>query len=79
MLSETNFISAKTDSLKDLTVVNISSVTSWSDIVAVRKKASYTPYNKPCQIPVIIKRYDLLSTRKCGEVTSLSEVQQIKG
>jgi len=38
ILSEINFISAKIGSLKDLTVVNISSVMSWSNVVAGRKK-----------------------------------------
>jgi len=81
ILSEIKFISAKIDSFKDLTVVNINSVTPWPDVVVGRKKASYTAQNKPCQIPVTNNRYDLLSTsEKCGrEIKSLSEMQQIKG
>jgi hypothetical protein len=81
VLSEINLISAKTDSLKDLTVVNTDNVMSWSDVVAGRKKASFTQQNKPRQVPVINNRYDLLSlNERCGgETNSSSAVQQIKG
>jgi len=81
ILSEINLISAKVDSLKDQTAVNIDSVMPWSDVVAGRKKASYTLQKKPCQILVINNCYDLFSlNERCGkEINRLSEVQQIKG
>ena len=60
-------ISAKVDSLKDQTAVNIDSVMTWSDVLAGRKKASYTLQNKPCRIPVINNRYDLLSLKDVVE------------
>jgi hypothetical protein len=53
-------ISAKIDSLKDLTVVNTNSVTPWSDVVARRRIESFTLQNKPCEVPVISNRYDVL-------------------
>ena len=59
--SEINLISAKIDSLKDLTVDNTDNVIPWSDVVAGRKKASAMLQNKPRQIPVINNHYDLLS------------------
>jgi hypothetical protein len=55
ILSEINLISAKTDSLKELTVVKTDNVMLWSDVVARRKKASPTLQNKPRQILVINK------------------------
>jgi hypothetical protein len=55
ILSEINLISAKTDSLIELTVVKMDNVMLWSDVVARRKKASPTLQNKPCQILVINK------------------------
>jgi hypothetical protein len=71
ILSEINLILAKIDSLKDLTAVNTDSVMPWSDVVAGRKKASYTLQNKPYQIPVINNCYDLLSlNEKCGRETA---------
>jgi len=42
IVSKINLISAKIESLKDLTAVNIESVMPWSDVVAGRKKTSYT-------------------------------------
>jgi hypothetical protein len=54
ILAEINLISAKIDSLKDLTVVNTDNTMSWSEVVAKKqKKATYTLQNKPCQIPAI--------------------------
>jgi hypothetical protein len=51
------------------------------NVVAGRKKASFTLQNKPRQIPVINNRYDLLSLsgRCCREPNTSSAVQQIKG
>jgi hypothetical protein len=53
ILSAINLISAKLDSLKELTVVETDNVMLWSDVVARRKKASPTLQNIPHQIPVI--------------------------
>ena len=80
ILSEINLISAKIDSLKDLTVVNTDNIIPWSDVAAGRKRASFTLQNKPCQIPVINSRYDVLSVNEmCGrETNSSSAVQQLK-
>jgi hypothetical protein len=55
ILSEINLISAKTDSLKELTVVQMDNVILWSYVVATRKRASPTLQNKPRQILVINK------------------------
>ena len=41
ILSEMNFISAKIDSLKDLTVVKADNAIPWSDVVAGKRRASY--------------------------------------
>ena len=40
--SEINLISAKIDSLKDLTVVNTDNVMPWSDVVAEKKSIIYS-------------------------------------
>jgi hypothetical protein len=61
ILLEFNRISAKIDSLKDLTIVNTDNVMSWSDVVAGRKKASFMLQNKPCHILVTNNHCDLLS------------------
>ena len=80
ILSEINLISAKIDSLKDLTVDNTENVIPWSHVVTGRKKASSTLQNKPHQILVINNHYDLLSLNaKCdSETISSSAVQQLK-
>ena len=41
ILPETNFISAKIDSLKDLIVVNADNAIPWSDVVAERRRATH--------------------------------------
>jgi len=53
ILSDINLISAKTDSLKELTVAEMDNVMLRSDVVARREKASPMLQNKPHQIPVI--------------------------
>jgi len=80
ILSETNLISAKIDSLKDLTVDNTDNVIPWSDVFTGRKKASSTLQNKPRQMPVINNRYDLfsLNERYDSETISSSAGQQLK-
>ena len=77
--SEINLISAKIDSLKDLTVDTDNAI-PWSDVVAGRKKASSTLQNKPHQILVINNHYDLLSLneKRNSETISSSAVQQLK-
>jgi hypothetical protein len=81
ILSEINLISAKIDSLKNLTVVNTDNIMLWSDVVARRRKASFTLQNKPHKIQEINNRYDLLSLNvRCDtETNSSSAVQQTKG
>jgi hypothetical protein len=60
ILSEINLISAKIDSLKELTVAETDNVMLWSDVVARKKKTSPTLQNNPLQIPVMNNRFDLL-------------------
>jgi len=80
ILSEINLISAKIDSLKDLTVVNADNAMPWSDVVAGRRRASYRLQKKLCQTLVINNRYDLLSpNERHGSETGTSRaVQQLK-
>jgi len=80
ILSEINLISAKIDSLKDLTVVNADNAIPWSNVVTGKRRASYRLQKKPYQTLVINNRYDLLSpNERHGSETSTSRaVQQLK-
>jgi len=80
ILSEINLISAKVDSLKELTVVNADNAIPWSDVVAGRRRAPYRLQKKPYQTLVINNRYDLLSPneRHGSERGTSRAVQQLK-
>jgi hypothetical protein len=53
----------------------------WSEVVAKNKRTSHTLQNKPCHIPVINNRYNLLplNERRASETISSHAVQQITG
>ena len=80
ILSEINLISAKTDSLKDLIVVNADNAIPWSDVVAGRRRATYRLQKKRYQALVINIRYDLLSPneRHGSEIGTSRAIQQLK-
>ena len=77
ILSEINLMSAKTDSLKDLIVVNADNTIPWSDVVGGRRRATYRLQKEHYQTLVINNRYDLLSpNERHGSETGTSRAMQ---